>query len=107
MGKKTKKYDERGNTVYYENSDGNGVWCKYDNRDNQIYYKTNIHNVYDFECWREYDEDNNEIHYKDSDLIEFWYKWINNENIQISQKEFEQIEFLSRKKVNRCEIMDI
>ena len=60
---------------------------------------------------KEYDENNNLIYYKDTDGYEYFYKHIDRKQIEITQKEFEQIkrdkEFIQRKLVSRFELMDI
>ncbi len=61
-------YDEYGNILYYENS--NGLWIKYeyDNNGNQIYYEDSNGN------WRKYEYDNNgnKVYYENSNG--FWRK---------------------------------
>ncbi len=54
-----------------------------------------------------YNTNNQEIYFKCSNGDEWWYKWINNQQIPISQEEFDRIEFLKRKHVPRYEILDI
>ena len=83
-----KKYDERGNEIYYKYPDG-------------------------YTVWKEYDENNNLIYYKNSFGNEYWYKWENDEQIEITQKEFEQIKrrknrrLINNSRISRFEIMDI
>jgi hypothetical protein len=58
-------YNEQGNKVYSENS--NGSWWKkeYDNQGNEIYYEGSNGNGY---WWKqEYDSKGNLIYYEDSD----------------------------------------
>jgi len=82
---------------------------KCDERGNLIYYKNNIN----IEYWQEFDKNNNCIHSKDSRGNEYFWKYkkeICDKCIVISQKEFEQIkriEFNSRTKVSRFQLMDI
>ncbi len=85
---------------------------KYDDRGNLIYWKH--FGDYIYEEWRKYDENNRKI-YCNENGNEFWFKydkrgrkWI------ITEKEFKEIEFrkkekeyLSRTKCSRFEIMDI
>ena len=63
-----KEYDEKGNLIYYENS--NGYWSKseYDERDNLIHYEDSD----GYWSKRKYDERNNTTCYEDSDG--FWFK---------------------------------
>ena len=87
MSEEIKKYDKKGNCVYYKGSNGS-------------------------EYWMEYDENNNLIHYKNSIGFEQWYKYDENDKrIKITQQEFKQIEriklYLNNKKISRFEIMDI
>ena len=62
-------YDERGNEIYHENSDGSWEKRKYDERGNEIYYE----NFNGQSSKSEYDEMNNEIYYEDSDG--YWAKY--------------------------------
>ena len=57
-----RKYDGKGNVIYYENS--NGYWSKreYDEKGNVIYYE----NSNGYWSKREYDEKGNEIYFEDS-----------------------------------------
>ena len=62
-------YDEQGNQIYYENSDGNWVKWEYDTNGNKIYREDR--NGY---WWKsEYDNDGNQIYSEDSNG--FWYKY--------------------------------
>ena len=66
---------------------------------------------------KEFDENNNLIYIKDSYGLEKWYKWENNEQIEITQKEFERIkrnkeniknrELINNSKISRFELMEI
>ena len=83
---------------------------EYDKNGNLLYYRVDT----GFECWREYDENDNEIHYRNNKGQEYWYKWNKNKKIEITEKEFKEIEFrkkekeyLSRTKCSRFELMDI
>ncbi len=118
-----KEYDEKGNIIYRKDSAGFEQWMRYDKNNNEINYK----NKYG-ECWKEYDinnnciyykssngyeerrkydKNNNEIYYIDSNGREECYKYKNNEQMIITKKEFEYIQFFSRKRVPRYEILDI
>ncbi len=104
------KYDGNNNCIYYKKSSGYEVWRKYDKNNNLIHYK----NSDGYEVWEEYNKNNNLIHYKDSTGLEYWYKWDNGEEIEITEKEFKNIEFRkkekeynSRTKCSRFEIIDI
>ena len=72
--KEIKKYDKNNNCIYWKNSNG-------------------------FECWYKYNENNNIIYYRDIDDYEYWYKY-NGENkpIEITEKEYKEIEFRKKKK---------
>ena len=56
-------YDEQGNAIYYENSDGRWERSKYDEKGNKIYYENSDGR------WEKskYDEKGNEIYYENSD----------------------------------------
>ena len=56
-------YDEKGNVIYHEQS--NGYWEKseYDEKGNEIYYE----NSNGYWSKREYDEKGNEIYYENSE----------------------------------------
>ncbi len=65
---------------------------------------------------KQFDENNNLIYFKNSSGYEFWQKFDENNiyAIEITEKEFNEIEFrkqekeyLSRKKVSRFELIDI
>ena len=112
------KYDKNNNEIYYKNSNGWECWSKYDNRNNNIYYRQlNNFGTY-YEEWRKFDEDNNEIYYRDTRyfLEGSWYRYDKNGKFikEITEKEFNEIEFrkkeleyLSREKCSRFEIMEI
>ncbi len=61
-------YDEQGNQIYYENSNGDWVKYEYDNDGNEIYFENSKG------YWEkyEYDNDGNEIYYENSngDIID-------------------------------------
>ncbi len=88
--KKDKKYDERGNLVYYNYPGGVEYWKKYDERNNLIYWKNNLN----CECWYKYDENNNYFI-----ITEQEYK-----EIEFRKKEKE---YNSRTKCSRFELIDI
>ena len=84
---------------------------KYDDRNNLIYYKR----FDNYESWQEFDGNNNLIYYKNSNGYESWYKYDkNNERINITEKEYKEIEFRKKEKeynsgtkCSRFELMDI
>ena len=45
------KFDEKGNWIYYKESDDYEQWREYDANGNEIHFKDS----YDFEEWKEYD----------------------------------------------------
>ena len=106
-----RKYDENNNEIYYKNSFGYENWKEYDENNNLIHYK----NTDGYECWKKYDENNLLIHFKSSLGSKCWYKFDENNNcIEITEKEFDNIEFrkeekeyLSRIKCSRFELMEI
>jgi YD repeat-containing protein len=55
------EYDDKGNLIYHENSDGDWWKWEYDDKGNRIYYE-------DSDGWRkyEYDDKGNKIYYEDS-----------------------------------------
>ncbi len=69
-----REFDENGNKIYYENS--NGLWRKweYDENGNMIYYEPSDGDWYK----KEYDEYGNKTYYENSDG--FWYKKEYDEN---------------------------
>ncbi len=102
MSEEIKRYDDRGNLIYYKNLAGYESWREYDENDNLIYYKglndfeewaiynkqnkkINSVNYRGAEKWYEYDEKNREIHYKNSEGVERWYKY-NKNNILVYHK---------------------
>ena len=112
MNEEIKKYDKNGNLIYYKKfNSALRCWYKYDKNGNLIYYKDNI----GLEKWKEFDENSNCIYHKEIEngdiLGEDWYRYDkNNDIINISEKEFEEIEnkkILSQKPISRFEIMDI
>ncbi len=110
MNREITEYDDKGNLIYYKDSDGTECWYKYDKKGNYVYFKDSIGN----EAWREYDENNRKIHYKNSDGGEYWCKFDENNRIDITEQEFNEIEFrkeekeyLSRTKCSRFELMEI
>ncbi len=108
FGKEIKKYD---NLIYKKYSDGYEYWRKCDENNNCIHYKAS--NGYEY--WKKYDEFSNLIHYKDSYSIKYWWKYDeNNEPMEITEKEYKDIEFRkkekeynSRTKCSRFELMEI
>ena len=61
-------YDDKGNKIYFE--DSNGYWLKYeyDDNNNQIYYENSS------SWWKsEFDADSNQIYYETSDG--YWEKY--------------------------------
>ena len=62
-------YDNQGNNIYYENSDGDWRKWEYDDQGNKIYYETNT----GYWAKRKYDDQGNEIYWGDSDGD--WTKW--------------------------------
>ena len=61
-------YDENGNEIYFENSEGFWVKREYDENGNEIYFE----NSEGFWVKREYDDRGNRIYYENSDG--FWEK---------------------------------
>ena len=55
-------YDDKGNRIYYEDSDGKWSKREYDERDNQTYYEDNYGYWYE----SEYDKIGNQIYFEDS-----------------------------------------
>ena len=122
-----REFDKRGNKIHSKCSDGYEEWNKYDNNDNRIHFidssnreylkKANISRYRKYESWTEYDKNNNRIHFKNSNNGEGWYKFENGEEINITEKEFDEIkckkeeEIEWKKKVSkrsyRFKIMDI
>ena len=87
MSKEIKKYDERGNIIYFKGLSG-------------------------FENWKKFDERHRIIYYKNSNGVEYWSKYDeNNERTGITHQEFKQIErmklYLNIKRNNRFELIDI
>ncbi len=88
--KEIKKYDDRGNLIYWRWSSG-------------------------YESWKKYDENNSYIYFKNSKGSEYWYKYDKFGNqTMITEKEYNEIEFKeqekeynSRTKCSRFELMDI
>ena len=106
MSKEIKKYDDRGNLIYYKCLDGLESWHKYDDENREIYCKRS--DGYEFQ--KEYNKKSNLVYYKSNQLgnEEIWYKIDEyGEEIRITKKRFEEIEYLSRKKFTRFELMDI
>ena len=89
------EFDKNGNLVYKINKFGCEFWQEYDEQNNKVHYRNSNGN----EFWKEYNENNNTIHFKNSDGNEEWYKWINNEQISITQSEFEQIKKQLKKEI--------
>lgn len=61
-------YDEQGNAIYYENSDGHWEKSKYDEKGNEIYHE----NSNGFWAKWEYDKKDNRTYYENSDG--YWFK---------------------------------
>ena len=70
-----KKYDKKGNIIYYKGSKGYEVWNEYDTNGKLIHHKSNI-----FEYWYEYDSNGNMIHSLDNHGYEDWYEYDSNGN---------------------------
>ena len=63
-----KLYDDKGNKIYNEDSDGYWLKYEYDDNNNQIYYENSS------SWWKsEFDADSNQTFYKDSDG--YWEKY--------------------------------
>ena len=111
MSKEIYKHDKKRNLVYYKNIHNQEFQWKYDNKSNRIYYK----DCYGHESWYKYDKNNKLIYEKYFNFgREYWYKWDNNKQIEITEQEFNEIEFrkkekeyLSRIKCSRFELIDI
>jgi hypothetical protein len=56
------EYDDKGNIIYYDNSDGNWFKRDYDVNDNELYYENSDGYWYK----QEYDVNNNIIYYENS-----------------------------------------
>ena len=75
---------------------------RYDENNNLIYRK--YPNNFEYK----YNENNKMIYQKNSNGYEIWYKYDKkNRAIMITEKEYNEIEYLSREKVSRFELMDI
>ena len=55
-------YDEKGNRIYFENSNGYWVKSEYDEKGNEIYFEDS----YGYWAKSEYNEKGNRIYYEDS-----------------------------------------
>ena len=64
-----KEYDNQGNIIYFENSKGNWEKYEYDDQGNEIYYEDSTSYWYKYE----YDNQGNIIYYENSSG--FWKKW--------------------------------
>jgi hypothetical protein len=84
-------FDEQGNVIYYEYSDGYWVKREYDEKGNVIYYENS--NGYWFK--REYDEKGNKVFFEDSNG--YWEKreydeqgnriyWVNSKGVIIDKR---------------------
>ena len=63
------KYDENGNEIYHNDTDGNEDWKEYNSNGKVIHYKNNNGR----EDWYEYDSNGNKIHSWDNQGFEYWY----------------------------------
>ena len=97
------KYDKSNNLIYQKKSSGLEKWYEYYKNNHLIHFK----NSAGYEDWQEYDKDNNLIHFKDNSGHKYWCKYDGNNRIEITEKEYKNIEYLSRKKCSRFELMDI
>ncbi len=106
-----KKFDKKGNLVYFRDFMGGSHWQEYDKNNNLIHYKEYSGRTGFYENWYKYDENNREIYYKNSREREHWYMYNNyDKKIKITKQKFENIrikEYNSRAKCSRFEIMDI
>lgn len=69
------RYDENGNCVYYENSNGYKHWSEYDKNNNEIYFKDSS----GYEWWCTYNNNGDELHCKeiyDDYETETFYEYI-------------------------------
>ena len=74
MGKEIIKFDKKGNEIYYKGIDSKETWSIYDENNNLVYSKwTN-----GWKAWYKYDK--------------------NNKRIEITEKEYKEIEFRKRTK---------
>ncbi len=69
-------YDDKGNVIYYGDSDGYWFKNEYDKKGNRIYYE----NSNGYWSKSEYDERNNQTHYEDSfgNIVDRCNSWIIN-----------------------------
>ena len=76
------KYDDNGNQIYHENS--NGYWEKkeYDDKGNQIYYEDAGGYWYKYK----YDDKGNQIYYEDSQGD--WWEIIDNKKVEYKDKKY-------------------
>ncbi len=127
MEKEIIRYDERDNLIYWKETCGRENQYEYDERDNCVYIKSFFDKMdcsregwkeydknnnlicyrdsYNYKFWSDYDEKNRKIHFKDNHNQEYWYRY--GKRKSITEEEFNEKEYLSRKKVSRFEIMDI
>ncbi len=106
MIKEIKEYDNRGNLVYYKCLDGLISWHKYDEKNREIYQERSDC----YKCQKEYNKKGNLMYYTSNQFgnEEIWYKIDGyGKEIRITEQKFKEIEYLSRKKFTRFEIMDI
>jgi hypothetical protein len=61
--------DEKGNEIYYEDSEGSWTKYQYDEKDNEVYFEDSN----GFWIKRQYDEKGNEIYYENS--TGYWVKY--------------------------------
>lgn len=108
-GWEVRKYDDRGNLIYNENSSDWKEWYKYDANNNSTYFKQvhfdvttcEVTTVYDydengnktherisngFEKWFEYDWRNNVIHERHSNGMEVWRNYDVQNNLIYEKK---------------------
>ena len=73
----TKKFDSRGNELFFDDGKGNGFIKEYDRHNNVTYEKfTN-----DFEAWYIYNDDSRLIYYKNSQGDEMYYYYDEDGNL--------------------------
>ncbi len=78
---------------------------KYNKKGNIIYHKKYDDN---FEFWYKCDKKNKCVYYKFSEEDEYWYKYNGQKGIIfLTEQKIKELEYLSREKCSRFEIMDI
>lgn len=65
------KYDERGNIIYSNHSNGLEKWMEYDDQNRMIHYKTKNNESYVYEEWYEYKPDNSVLTKKSDNTWEY------------------------------------